>query len=174
LDIFEIIDMNSFIDFLIINEFCKNIDAYRLSTYFQISEEKKLKMGPIWDFNFSFGLTDYLNGYKSSGFVYSSMEEIPFWWEKLNQNKFFNSALTKRWKQLRSSTLSDEVVMEMVEKFDRELEIAQENNFDKWSLLGQKEVWPNYYIGDTHQDEVNYLQRWISERAKWLDKQWKN
>ena len=64
--------------------------------------------------------------------------------------------------------------MEMVEKFDRELEIAQENNFDKWSLLGQKEVWPNYYIGDTHQDEVNYLQRWISERAKWLDKQWKN
>ena len=174
LDIFEIIDMNSFVDFLIINEFCKNIDAYRLSTYFQISEEKKLKMGPIWDFNFSFGLTDYLNGYKSSGFVYSSMEEIPFWWEKLNQNKFFNSALTKRWKQLRSSTLSDEVVMEMVEKFDRELEIAQENNFDKWSLLGQKEVWPNYYIGDTHQDEVNYLQRWISERAKWLDKQWKN
>ncbi|HIK62942.1 MAG TPA: hypothetical protein EYG01_02945 [Flavobacteriales bacterium] len=174
LDIFEIIDMNSFIDFLIINEFCKNIDAYRLSTYFQISEEKKLKMGPIWDFNFSFGLTDYLNGYKSSGFVYSSMEEIPFWWEKLNQNKFFNSALTKRWKQLRISTLSDEVVMEMVEKFDRELEIAQENNFDKWSLLGQKEVWPNYYIGDTHQDEVNYLQRWISERAKWLDKQWKN
>ena len=174
LDIFEIIDMNSFIDFLIINEFCKNIDAYRLSTYFQISEEKKLKMGPIWDFNFSFGLTDYLNGYKSSGFVYSSMEEIPFWWEKLNQNKFFNSALTKRWKQLRSSTLRDEVVMEMVEKFDRELEIAQENNFDKWSLLGQKEVWPNYYIGDTHQDEVNYLQRWISERAKWLDKQWKN
>ena len=174
LSIFEIIDMNSFVDFLIINEFCKNIDAYRLSTYFQISEEKKLKMGPIWDFNFSFGLTDYLNGYKSSGFVYSSMEEIPFWWEKLNQNKFFNSALTKRWKQLRSSTLSDEVVMEMVEKFDRELEIAQENNFDKWSLLGQKEVWPNYYIGDTHQDEVNYLQRWISERAKWLDKQWKN
>ena len=174
LSIFEIIDMNSFVDFLIINEFCKNIDAYRLSTYFQISEEKKLKMGPIWDFNFSFGLTDYLNGYKSSGFVYSSMEEIPFWWEKLNQNKFFNSALTRRWKQLRSSTLSDEVVMEMVEKFDRELEITQENNFDKWSLLGQKEVWPNYYIGDTHQDEVNYLQRWISERAKWLDKQWKN
>jgi len=174
LDIFEIIDMTSFVDFLIINEFCKNIDAYRLSTYFQISEEKKLKMGPIWDFNFSFGLTDYLNGYKSSGFVYSSMEEIPFWWEKLNQNKFFNSALTKRWKQLRSSILSDEVVMEMVEKFDRELEIAQENNFDKWSLLGQKEVWPNYYIGDTHQDEVTYLQRWISERAKWLDKQWKN
>ena len=53
--------MNSFVDFLIINELCKNIDAYRLSTYFQINENKKVVMGPIWDFNFSLGLTDYLS-----------------------------------------------------------------------------------------------------------------
>jgi hypothetical protein len=174
LDIFEIIDMTSFIDFLIINEYCKNIDAYRLSTYFQISEEKRIVMGPIWDFNFSFGLTDYLDGYKTSGFVYKSKEEAPFWWEKLTKNSFFKSALKKRWRQLRGSTLSDKVVLEMVDTFAVELEIAQENNFDKWSLLGQKEVWPNYYIGNSHREEVEYLKMWISKRAKWLDEKWKN
>ena len=110
----------------------------------------------------------------TSGFVYKSKEEVPFWWEKLTKNSFFKSALSKRWRQLRNSTLSDEVVLEMVEEFAGELEIAQENNFDKWSLLGQKEVWPNYYIGNSHREEVEYLKIWISNRAKWLDEKWKN
>ena len=174
LSIFEIIDMNSFVDFLIINEFCKNIDAYRLSTYFQISEEKRMIMGPIWDFNFSFGLSDYLDGYSASGFVYEYKDEVPFWWEKLNKNIFFKSALKKRWNQLRQSILSEKVVLEMVNKYAKELEIAQENNFSSWHLLGQKEVWPNYYIGNSHREEVEYLKMWISKRAKWLDEKWKN
>ena len=174
LSIFEIIDMNSFVDFLIINEFCKNIDAYRLSTYLQISEEKRMIMGPIWDFNFSFGLTVYLDGYSASGFVYEYKDEVPFWWKKLNKNAFFKSALKKRWNQLRQSILSEKVVLEMVNKYARELEIAQENNFSSWHLLGQKKVWPNYYIGNSHQEEVVYLQNWILERGNWLDKKWGN
>jgi len=174
LSIFELIDMSSFVDFLIINEFCKNIDAYRLSTYFQISKEKRIVMGPIWDFNFSFGLTDYLDGYSATGFVYEHKDEVPFWWKKLNKNAFFKSALKKRWNQLRQSILSEKVVLEMVNKYARELEIAQENNFSSWHLLGKKKVWPNYYIGNSHQEEVVYLQNWILERGNWLDKKWGN
>ncbi len=174
LSIFETIDMNSFVDFLIINEFCKNIDAYRLSTYFQISKEKRILMGPIWDFNFSFGLTDYLDGYSTSGFVYEYKDEVPFWWKKLNENVFFKSALKKRWNQLRQSILSEKTILEMITNYAKELEIAQKNNFSCWHLLGQKEVWPNYYIGSSHQEEVVYLQNWILERGKWLDKKWGN
>ena len=68
----------------------------------------------------------------------------------------------------------EKVVLEMVNKYARELEIAQENNFSSWHLLGQKEVWPNYYIGNSHQEEVVYLQNWILERGNWLDKKWGN
>jgi len=174
LSIFELIDMSSFVDFLIINEFCKNIDAYRLSTYFQISKEKRIVMGPIWDFNFSFGLTDYLDGYSATGFVYEHKDEVPFWWKKLNKNAFFKSALKKRWSQLRGSMLNEKVVLEMINKYAKELEIAQENNFSSWHLLGKKKVWPNYYIGNSHQEEVVYLQNWILERGNWLDKKWGN
>ncbi len=174
LSIFEMIDMNSFIDFLIINEFCKNIDAYRLSTYFQISKEKRVVMGPIWDFNFSFGLTDYLDGYSTSGFVYEHKAEVPFWWKKLNENIFFKSALKKRWNQLRQSILSEKAILEMVNKYAKKLEVSQKNNFSLWNLLGQKEVWPNYYIGNSHEEEVVYLRNWVLERGKWLDKKWGN
>jgi hypothetical protein len=51
------IDINSFIDFLILNEFAYNPDAYRLSTYMHKERLGKLKMGPIWDFNLGFGLS---------------------------------------------------------------------------------------------------------------------
>jgi len=173
LDIFEIIDMNSFVDFLIINELCKNIDAYRLSTYFQITAEKKIKMGPVWDFNFSLGLTDYLDGYATSGFVYQKMEEVPFWWKKLTQNIYFKTALQNRWRELRSSVLSEDSITKIISFYSSELNVAEKNNFEKWHLLGQKEVWPNYYIGKSHSDEIDYLQNWILERVQWLDKQWK-
>ena len=62
----------------------------------------------------------------------------------------------------------------MITNYAKELEIPQKNNFSCWHLLGQKEVWPNYYIGSSHQEEVIYLQNWILERGKWLDKKWGN
>ena len=174
LNIFEIIDLPSFVDYLIINEFCKNIDAYRLSTYFQITPDKKIKLGPIWDFNFSFGLANYLDGHATNGFVYKKMKEVPFWWEKLTQNMYYNSALNNRWKQLRGSILNNDSIFKMIEKYTDELKISHENNFDKWPLLGQKEVWPNHYIGNTYNDEIDYLNNWIINRVQWLDEQWKD
>ena len=171
LSVFEIIDMNSFVDFLIINEFSKNIDAYRLSTYFQISKQKRILMGPIWDFNFSFGLTNYLQGYSASGFVYNN-KHVPFWWEKLTSNIFFKSALKKRWKNLRGSIFKDEAIILMIDKYVDDLNLAQENNFTCWLLLGTEDVWPNYFIGKSHEEEIDYLKTWINQRAEWLDKQW--
>lgn len=53
------IDIDSFIDFFIVNELTKNIDGYRLSTFLHKDTSGKLKMGPIWDFNLSFGNADY-------------------------------------------------------------------------------------------------------------------
>jgi len=171
LSIFEIIDMNSFVDFLIINEFCKNIDAYRLSTYFQISNQKRILMGPVWDFNFSFGLTNYLQGYSTSGFVYNN-KHVPFWWEKLTANVFFKSALIKRWRHLRGSIFKDDAIMYLIDKYVEDLNVAQENNFTCWPLLGATDVWPNYYIGKSHEEEIEYLKTWINQRVKWLDKKW--
>ena len=51
------IDVESFIDFFILNEFAHNPDAYRLSTFMYKDKNEKLHMGPIWDFNLAFGLS---------------------------------------------------------------------------------------------------------------------
>jgi phosphoenolpyruvate synthase/pyruvate phosphate dikinase len=45
---------------------------------------------------------------------------------------------------------------------------AIDRNYAKWPVLGEY-VWPNYYIGETYEDEVNYLKSWITERVTWID-----
>jgi hypothetical protein len=64
------IDINSWIDYLLAQEITKNTDGYRLSAYFykdRASKGGKLVMGPIWDFNISFGIGDYCDGASYQG-----------------------------------------------------------------------------------------------------------
>lgn len=44
----DLVDVGSFIDTFILQEFGKNIDAYRLSSYFYKDRKKKVVSGPIW------------------------------------------------------------------------------------------------------------------------------
>lgn len=87
------IDVESFIDFFIINEVSKNVDGYRLSTYLfkqKDSDGGKLHMGPMWDFNLGFGNANYCTQGNPEGWVtnFNSICGqdywlIPFWWSKL-------------------------------------------------------------------------------------------
>jgi len=55
-------DEKSFIDYLILNEISKNVDGYRLSTYFHKNRDDKggkLTMGPPWDYDLAWYNADY-------------------------------------------------------------------------------------------------------------------
>jgi len=41
-------------------------------------------------------------------------------------------------------------------------------HYQKWPILGAY-VWPNNFIGQTYQEEVNYLKTWITNRTTWMD-----
>ena len=45
---------------------------------------------------------------------------------------------------------------------------SQQRNFQRWPLLGQY-VWPNSYVGQTFQQEVDWLKDWVNKRLNWLD-----
>ena len=49
------LDADSFIDHHLLVETTKNIDGFRFSTFFHKGRGGKIAMGPIWDWNLSFG-----------------------------------------------------------------------------------------------------------------------
>jgi hypothetical protein len=175
-------DVSTFVNYFILNEATRNVDGYRLSTYLYKDKESlggKIKMGPAWDFNIALGNADYLNGWKTDGFVYKAMEndggkndywQVPFWWNKLMQDASFRKALATRWKVVRASFLNTNSINATIDSAQVALKDPLNRNFQKFPLMGKK-IWPNYYVGATLSDEVNWLKNWIQGRLVWLDAQ---
>jgi hypothetical protein len=115
------IDVNSFVDFFIMQEVTKNVDGYRLSTFFHKQRESdggKLVMGPIWDFNLGFGNANYCTSGNPEGFVlaFNNMCPddywlIPFWWKRLLQDPAFSAKVAARWAELRSGLSKNRLSM---------------------------------------------------------------
>jgi hypothetical protein len=171
------IDVNSFIDFLILNEFAGNPDAYRLSTFMSKDRSGKLKMGPIWDFNIAFGNHDNPAIYNGTNWMFkfntinpSDTWLVNFWWDKLMLDPLFKSNLKSRWISLRGSALSESNIMSSLNK---QVELLKNTNsinphFQRWKILGVKLPF-NSFVGNTHEEEVGYLKSWIQKRLAWMD-----
>ena len=173
------IDVDSFIDFFILNEITRNVDAYRISTFMHKDINEKLKMGPIWDFNIAFGNADYCEGGLTNGWAYQFNEAcpadgmlVPFWWDRLMQDPYFTNALVERWTSLRLNELSDINIMGIVDELVGELEDSDAitQNFGKWLILGTY-IWPNNFVGNRHSEEITYLKEWIEGRLSWMDQE---
>ena len=177
-------DIDSFVDYLILTEIVKNVDGYRLSTYFYKEKDSKggkLKMGPAWDYNLSFGNADYADGYKTSGFQYNVNDLLvpandtyflaPSWWKRLSSDTTFLNKVGKRWRVLKNSALSPDRIDKWMDSTAAVLQPITVRNFSRWQgVLGNK-VWPNYYVGSTYRDEVSWMKNWIRQRIAWLDGQ---
>jgi hypothetical protein len=100
----SVIDIPSFVDYMIINELGSNADAYQFSTYYHKDRNGKLRAGPIWDLNLTFGYDLSIWGYdrsKTNNWQFSNGDnEGPKYWRDLFNNPEFRCCLSRRWNQL--------------------------------------------------------------------------
>ncbi len=172
------INVQSFIDYLLINELTRNVDGYRLSTFLykdRDSIDSQIHMGPLWDFNLGLGNANYCEGGQTDGFAFNfnnvcggDNNQIPFWWDRLMQDTMFTGELKCRWEQLRENKLHADTIVNYMYALADTIEEAQQRNFTRWPVLGTY-IWPNTFIGNTYAEELNYLRLWTMERLSWLD-----
>lgn len=171
------INVDSFVDFFLLNEISNNVDGYRLSTWLVKDKNEKLAMGPIWDFNLAFGNADYCSGGETNVWAYRFNNRcngdfwlIPFWWERLMEDPNFRNKIKTRWNELKTTHLSANNMISKVDKYQELLSKSgsAKKNFELWNVLGMY-VWSNKFIGNTWEEEINYLKDWINNRYTWLD-----
>lgn len=171
------IDVPSFIDFFLLNEISNNVDGFRLSTFMHKDKNEKLKMGPIWDFNLAFGNADYCSGGETDVWAYRFNErcsgdfwQIPFWWDRLLQDPDFVAQLKDRWNTLRGGTLANAAIQTKIQGYQNNLDKAgaAKTNFETWPVFGTY-IWPNRFIGNNYDQEMDYFTTWIDDRLNWLD-----
>lgn len=161
----EYIDLENFADFFIINEICRNIDGYRLSTYMYKDRGEKLKMGPVWDLNIGFfsgdrvPMDDWVINYNN--YVSEDAWMMPFWWPRLMEDPKFRNLLKTRWSDLRSSELSLAEMQSLVDMAAASLRNngAAERNYIKWDRD----------IGIDWESSIESLKSYLEERVIWMD-----
>ena len=171
----SILNIESFVDFILLQEMAKNVDAYRLSTYIYKDKESvdnKLTAGPIWDFNHGYGNCDYGQTWEVNNWLLENNSEggdqMSFWWKLLWQDENFQAKVSERYTELRSNIFSEDHINGIIDSLVNVLGDAVGRNFLKWPILGTY-VWPNYYVFDTYEQEVEYLKSWTSDRLDWMD-----
>ena len=173
----SILNVDSFVDFILLQELAKNVDAYRLSTYIfkdKESVDNRLTAGPVWDFNHGYGNCDYGETWEFTGWLLEynpeGGDQMSFWWELIWQDDYFQNKISERYTELRSTVFSENHIYGVIDSLVNELGSSVDRNFSKWPILGTY-IWPNYYVFDTFEQEIDYLKSWISDRLNWMDSQ---
>ena len=171
------IDVQSFIDFYLMNEITRNVDGYRISSFLykeRYSEGGKIVAGPLWDFNIALGNANYCYGQYTDGWASNFNEycpgglNVPFWWNRLLEDSAYQQQVRCRWEELRAGAFSDEALIAKIDTLYNQLQIPAERHFIRWPILSTY-VWPNFFIGDTYLEEIDYLKTWLMDRVTWMD-----
>lgn len=163
----------SFADLFILNEVSNNVDGYRLSTYMHKDRNSKcgrFTMGPIWDYNLSFGNANYCNGQPTSGWqMYQGCGDgSSKWIDRMLQDPWFKSVVSCRYAELRQGVLSTNSLLARVDSYRNYLLAAHVRDSAVWQTIGTW-VWPNAWVASTWQGEIDNMKTWISDRMQWMD-----
>lgn len=177
-ELYELMDINSFIDYFIIGELSRNVDAYKKSSYFHKDKNGKLHAGPVWDFDWSWKNINecYFGGTDGSGWAYQVHQCNPWpvpptWMNKLLQEAHFRRKLGERYVGLRTSYLSEDYLFSYIDSVASVLGEAQKRHFSKWRILGRNVGTPEVdYQPTSYAGEITKFKNWISVRLQWLDK----
>jgi len=157
-----LIDIDSFVDWVLINEISKNNDAqFWSSTYMTLIPGEKLKMGPIWDFDLAFGNVNFNDNEKPTGFWIKNSR----WIRMMFNDEFFVNKIKERFNYFYQNKGK---IISFSNNLSKKLYESRIENNKVWKTLGIY-IYPIYaYDFSSFQEEQDYLNRWIEIRFEWL------
>uniref|UniRef100_UPI0040492C68 CotH kinase family protein n=1 Tax=Flavobacterium sp. TaxID=239 RepID=UPI0040492C68 len=159
-----VIDIPSFIDYMLMIELASNADSYVYSTYFHKDRNGKLRAGPVWDFNLTFGNDIFIWDYDRSlydiwQFEYNNENVGPKFWRDLFYNPNYRCYFAKRWFELTETNepLHYETIENLIDETVNLLAESQIREQTRWGLV------------DTHVENVAEMKIWIQNRISWIN-----
>ena len=145
----EYIDVDSFVDYFLVNEFFGSYDSGNYSTYAYKEVGGKLSLGPVWDYDGT--IDNYL-------FEPLSTKDIAFqtkpWFDCLCKDRSFVQKLIDRYAQLRKTSLSENHINEKINEIIAHLGGAEEREWTRWGA---------FYTGEQKTGSEINLQDYVLE-----------
>ena len=145
------IDVDSFVDWYIVEELVENSDAWFSSAYMVKPRGGKLTMGPLWDFDLSTMNAGVTKGKATSWYVKNLG-----WWAQFAKDPAFEQRVAQRWKVLKP-------------QFDTVWAHLDAQRSSIASAAAQDEQLWGY---TTHDANVDAMETLLRTREAWLNTQW--
>ena len=174
----ELLDVQSFIDFLIIQELIYNVElAAPRSMYMHKDKGGKWVMGPLWDFDAGFDfdwgtMTDghhFFESYKEyvlgpDPIHHSGAYWVPEFFTDIFRSDEFCEEFIARWKEISPLIMTE--VWDNTEKYITAAEDAMIRNSERWPIYFPSDSWPEDEID--FEEEIDNLYVWLTERIDYL------
>ncbi len=168
-DVWAYIDFNSLLDWMIIQEFTNNGDAYWLSVHAYKDEGGKIKFIP-WDMDLAFGLHCSNGPYGwNLGSGGSDLVDI------VKDDAVFVQGFKDRWVELRQNEMSDANLAAKLDAIATQLGDDVDLNEARWPVdeMINADTWVLDFSNGCevyNWDDANAeVREWIRERASWMD-----
>ena len=175
------IDIPSFVGKYLVEEVSKNIDCSSTSQYFYKDQDGLLYAGPVWDYDWAYGVEriqeeiDYLD---PTGF---SARDIPgslIWWQLLYYNNAFYQDVVSLYESVLYPWLN-ELVETGLTQWAQELSASAVMDYLRWgrvSVGGEASASSPATLmeaaGQAYMDQVEQVRSFLSARKEFLYSEW--
>ena len=156
----NVIDISTFVDFMIMGEFSSNVDVYELSTFFHKDRRGKLRAGPIWDYNLAYGHDEFGNRSRYDVWQFDNNDNTgPKFWKDLFDTDEFRCYFARRWFEITSdgNVFDYNRICNRMDEIDAWISEAIDRDNQKWHQM------------NSHTSEVAAMKTWIQQRINWLN-----
>ena len=156
----SVIDIASFIDFMMIAEYASNVDVYSFSTFFHKDRCGKLRAGPVWDYNLAFGYDAFGNRSRYDVWQFNNSDNNgPKFWKDLFDTDLYRCYFARRWFELTEpgQPLNYDRVCARIDEIDALIAEAVARDNQRWHQMNQ------------HDQYVNNMKTWLQQRTNWLN-----
>ena len=170
-DILALIDLDSFVDFYIVQEFFKDVDSRDLSIFLYIQgtgEERRLFKGPVWDFDLAAGNAGHQPMGSGPEGLYTAV--FNYWYRYLMRRPEFFEAVKNRWNEIRHEEIARTIELVRYSAVNYQEEF--ERNFRRHPGVFGRAQMPSPAIMleiDNFMGHAEFLADWLETRANWLD-----
>jgi len=166
----QYLDVDSFVDWYLVNEIFKNNDAiWWSSVYMYKARNGLLYCGPVWDFDVGAGNSTMNNTQDPTGWWVRNEHVINGqWMAQLFNDPAFRKKVQRRWNTLKASQLDS--LPAYIDQRAAELSVTEKNNFERWPVLDTV-VFTEPEMAGSYGGEVQYLKTWLATRIAWMDSQ---
>lgn len=162
----QYIDVDSFVDYFLINEFALNYDAVGLSTYLYKDVRGKLHLC-VWDFNSAFDNYELSNITPRTFRLHEKM-----WYKNLFKDEAFVDQVIREYDDLRDTWFDEAYLMKYIDDTVEYLGPAIERNYEKWGFSFGEEydrLQPEERNPRSYEAAIRQMKECISLRIEHMD-----